>query len=276
MAPSLGSANSQQEHAAIGHSNSLSSRSGGSHEAGQMGGVGALGLSGVHNRTGYAISPVDPPKYEGPFSDYLHFGETRLMVPAGTAIGIAISGDPVPEKIASGQTEGRPPSPAPSSPSVYPPSLPPVPEKDETEDDLLFYQQETKRRPSEVFPQIPQKAYLNDGNAQDPFASPFDDVHNATRATRRRRPPPAVPPRISTGQAYQPLTPPDSSPSQGHSPMTDSPNEPVKHANPFGNGILGRPVVGKIEPMRPRRNPLRAVSISDRPSSMSSSSSGHA
>lgn len=267
MAPSIGSGG----HSALERSGSMSSHR--SHEAGQagVGAISALGLSGIHNRTGSQTSPVDPFRYEGPFSDY----QSRFMVPSGTAVGIAISGDPDPEPRRTESAHQRPPSPAPSSPSVYPPSLPPVPEKDEKEVDDLFYEQETKRRPLRPLPQAPQKAYVERTDVQDPFASPLDDYYNINRTIERRRPPPAVPTKILTGQAYQPLTPPDSS--QGHSPAmtpttSESPAESAKQPSPFANGFLGRPV--KSEPMRPKRNPLRAANSLDRPSS--SSSSGHA
>ncbi|KAH8120161.1 hypothetical protein DFH11DRAFT_1722015 [Phellopilus nigrolimitatus] len=163
------------------------------------------------------------------------------------------------------------PSPTPSSPSIYPPSLSPVQEKDE--DDYLFYERETQRKSVQHWLTPPPRAHVTDIDSQNPFPNPFKPVNDATGAIIT---PESCPPRIQTGQAYMPLTPPDSS--LGHSPLPSSPVTPQsseleretrKHSNPFSNAFLGRPVLGKIEPLpRPKRSLLRMpasdVSLNER------------
>ncbi|KAL5534394.1 hypothetical protein ACEPAG_856 [Sanghuangporus baumii] len=223
---------------------------------------GALGLTGL-----LATASGGMQDYHGPFSDYHRYistGDTRLSIPSGEAVGMAVTTDFSPKESKS-EREGESgpvpaaercstPSPAPSSPSIYPPSLPIVPETDE--DDYLFYERETKRsRPESQLPTPPPRAVVNDApDPRNPFLDPvYDSAHKQTVS------PPQ--PRIVTNQAYRPLTPPDSS--AGHSPSTpqfSEPSESTKSLNaaPYSNTFLGRSVSMRTEPLpRPKRSPLR-------------------
>ena len=262
MSPSIISAGS----VAHGDVSPMHHSSDGLTSAGQAG-IGALGLTGMRHSNSLRNIGFE---YEGPFNDY-HQGvprrDARRFVQTENGAGIAIATnrehDPaLPHSIPA--LTNRPPSPAPSTPSIYPPSLPPVPEKDEKDEgDLLFYQQETERRPVRPLPSPPlppPPAIVNDSKPRNPFESPFDKYTDSVQEARPR------PPRIRTNQGYKPLTPPESS--SGHSPMSTTPT--TSHSSdtdrsalktpvsPFTNAFLGRPVMGKIEPLpRPKRNPLR-------------------
>ncbi|OCB90098.1 hypothetical protein A7U60_g2656 [Sanghuangporus baumii] len=226
---------------------------------------GALGLTGV-----LANSSGEMQDYHGPFSDYHRYistGDTRLSTPPGETVGMAATTDFSPkESKPEREAESGPaaaaerrsaPSPAPSSPSIYPPSLPAVPETDE--DDYLFYERETKRgRPESQLPSPPPRAVVNDApDPRNPFSSPLDPVYES--AHKQTVSP--QPPRIVTNQAYRPLTPPDSS--AGHSPSTPQspePGESTKPLNvaPYSNTFLGRSVSMRTEFLpRPKRSPLR-------------------
>ncbi|KAL5495419.1 hypothetical protein ACEPAI_882 [Sanghuangporus weigelae] len=227
--------------------------------------AGALGLTGL-----LANSSAGMQDYHGPFSDYHRYistGETRLSTPSGETVGMAVTTDFSPKESKperEGESGPTPmaerrstPSPAPSSPSIYPPSLPAVPETDE--DDYLFYERETKwSRPESQLPTPPPRAVVNDApSPRNPFSSPLDPVYDS--AHKQTVSPP--PPRIVTNQAYRPLTPPDSS--AGHSPSTpqfSEPSESTKPLNvaPYSNTFLGRSVSMRTEPLpRPKRSPLR-------------------
>ncbi|KAL5519096.1 hypothetical protein ACEPAH_779 [Sanghuangporus vaninii] len=226
---------------------------------------GALGLTGV-----LANSSGGMQDYHGPFSDYHRYistGDTRLSTPPGETIGMAVTTDFSPKESKPEQEgeSGPPaaaerrstPSPAPSSPSIYPPSLPAVPETDE--DNYLFYERETKQsRPESQLPTPPPRAVINDApDPRNPFSSPLDPVYNSTHKQTVSLPPP----RIVTNQAYRPLTPPDSS--AGHSPSTPQSSEPSEstkplNVTPYSNTFLGRSVSMRTEPLpRPKRSPLR-------------------
>lgn len=219
-----------------------------------------LGLTGAQSRSlDFNTRRVDP------FSDYHRYiatGDTRIQGPAtpGTAeaIGLAFTKDyEVPERVNpqkdATRTNGRSPSPTPSTPSIYPPSLPPVPEKDE---DYLFYERQTQRKlPNDPLP-IPPKAVTADVKPSNPFVSPLDI------RPQGKKPSSSGGSSVQTNQSYRPLTPPDSAP--GHSPMVatfaEKQDDPTKTPNPFANSFLGRPYSAKpqLTPIpRPERNPLR-------------------
>ncbi|KAI5121252.1 hypothetical protein M0805_002297 [Coniferiporia weirii] len=220
----------------------------------------ALGLSGMPTNSRKAEHTC-----EDPFSDYHRHiptaDNTRQIVPTeppqDNTFPISHSSDSKLENVRTSAPADRPPSPAPSSPSIYPPSLPAVPEKDE--DDYLFYERETQRRPLSQLTVSPPETPMDDADPRDPFYSKQDAM--AEHITRH--------PRIQTGQAYRPLTPPDSSvghsalPSPTTSQLSHVEAEAVRPLNPFSNAFLGRPVSAKIEPLpRPMRSPLRVSSPS--------------
>lgn len=209
--------------------------------------------SGSLNLTGVNTTYKDLHTYDGPFSDYHRYiatGDTRIHIPQRETIGIAYTSDlkhePILETERVPEIVHRSPSPVPSSPSVYPPSLPSVPEKDD--EDYLFYERETKPRPESRPPTRPSTAVGQDSDAKNPFTSPLDPTGDTS--TKR-----IVPIQLQTEQTYRPITPPDSS--SGHSPVI-SPGEQGTNKNPYSNAFLGRSVSVKgVEPLRPKRNPLR-------------------
>jgi len=176
--------------------------------------------------------------YEGPFSDsYRH---ARPVRPAG--VGIAVSTYEV--------CRPRTPSPTPSTPSIYPPTLPAVPEHSE---DALFYEKEMVRpRPTLSVSVPPYKVGRADQQIQNPFASPLDKAYEAEGLSRPRK--------STVGQANKPLTPPDSTTEHSHTSSStsaqSSDSEVDAKTNPFSNAFLGRSVSHR-GPLRPMRSPLR-------------------
>lgn len=211
-----------------------------------------LGLSGVL---------PDMPKYEGPFSDYNRYpsfaGDTRVenaLPEKLLVVPHALDFKPAAEATSAKGDEGRT-SPTPSTPSIYPPSLPAVPEKDE--DDYLFYERETRHRPSAtVLPTTPPKARIVDSNAANPFSDPSEQYQTARSIVLQRS---QTLPRVETGRAWRPLTPPDSTSGESTA-TTPTTAESAKGGDPFSNGFLGRRVSTKFE--RPARNPLRLSATS--------------
>jgi hypothetical protein len=250
-----------------------------SHASHNMAG-GSLGLTGVQLR-----SSLDATLRRDPFSDYHRYniptiGDSRLIGPSNEAIGIAFTKDfdhppdsrekPRPLRVINDLPDAArnsTPSPAPSTPSVYPPSLPPFPEKDE---DYAFYTRQTQRRSdpeNDPLPIPPKALIITKKNGSNPFISDLDPKGKNIYANLQ------VPGegmgRTRTIEPYQPLTPPDSSP--GNSPVsptfTGNPDELTKtqSQNPFSKTFLGRSVSAKSQAPIPRpvRSPLRpAFSVS--------------
>lgn len=215
----------------------LSHHSSDVHGSGQAG-IGTLGLRGMGVRNEDVIVSVP---YDGPFSDYHRYIPAP---PPRETFGIAISNDEMTSK-------PRAPSPTPSTPSIYPPSLPPVAEQE----DAPFYEQEIKRvRPSRR--PVPSPIITDDFTmaSQDPFVSPLDKAYEAEGISQ--------PIKTQAGDVYTPSTPPDSL--LGHSPVTSPTSSQSSSGgfdakvNPFANGFLGRSVSVKEPPIpRPMRSPLR-------------------
>lgn len=226
-----------------------------------------LGLTGIQAR------PVDlGAQRRDPFSDYHRYiatGDTRMRglgTPStGTAeaVGLAFTKDYETLERVSLRTEEpasdeRNSSPTPSTPSIYPPSLPPAPEQGDEE--IRFYERQTQRRPPNDPLPIPPRAITAQAHPTTPVVNPFKDPLDS-------RPIPKKP--TSSGgssaqstQSWRPLTPPDSS--DGNSPLNSTFAEkgdgPTKTPNPFANSFLGRTVSTKksIAPLpRPERSPLR-------------------
>ncbi|KLO17023.1 hypothetical protein SCHPADRAFT_186056 [Schizopora paradoxa] len=250
-------------------------------------GIGALGLTGM--RTHMDIAPPGRQmsqvyRYDGPFSDYHQvppplngFARSLFPQPDMSTIGMAISGGPetTPNVNKSRFSDDRAPSPTPSTPSIYPPSLP----VQQDAEDSHFYEKEM-RRPTLEVPvtrplnlKVPQRVHFNElrreASASDPFADPDpDSVDDLFYLETQGKVPP---PKIDTRQLYNPgpLTPSDSTPgdSSATTPSTtqSSDSDHDAKSNPFASAFLGRPVVGKIEAWaRPPRSPLRNPSLSSR------------
>jgi len=243
-------------------------------------GIGALGLTGMRKHTdtlpmGRQMTQVY--RYDGPFSDYHQIPPPPSNVtthplfpqPHGSTIGMAISGGPetTPSVNRSRFSDDRAPSPAPSTPSIYPPSLPVL----QDGDDSQFYEKEMRRPPADIA--RPHRVHFNelrrDAFASDPFADPDpDSVDDLFYLETQAKVPP---PKIDTRQLFHPgpITPPDSTlgDSSATTPSTTQSSDGDHDAktNPFSATFLGRPVVGKIEPWaRPPRSPLRHASVSSR------------
>lgn len=266
VSPSIRSGDGASVNRSISQTSHLT---GDNHGSGRAG-IGALGLSGVNARSVDGRHMQEIQRYNGPFSDY-HYarpangGALSLLPPEHRGIGLAITGDPqalaMPRKPFISPVD-RAPSPTPSTPSIYPPSLPPGAETDDNQ----FYEKEMQRPPSMHPLRQPPKVHFNELQRQeavDPFADPIDDLFYLESK------PKVQPLRIDTKPVILPpgpLTPAgstggDSSVTTPALTQSSDSGHDVK-SNPFAYAFLGRPVVGKIEPLtRPPRSPLRTPSI---------------
>ncbi len=212
-----------------------------------MAGIGA-------GRTSLGQSVYDGLMYNGPFSDYHNFRPTHYSHPSDASgpIGLAITmEDPaeVPAVASYSRPRSRPVSPAPSTPSVYPATLPaddevelergnePLPTPAASDDSHVTPVPHSQRRAPEIPPRNPLRS---------------TDLHSKLLIRTQLTPQEG---REPNAKPYEPLTPPASiSSEQSQSPRStlvnpfsevqlEMPQTP-SNANPYDNFYTRRKLAG--------------------------------